>query len=143
MAIAIGAMWKQVLGVEIKLLNQEWKVFLQTRTLGTTQVFRSGWIGDYNDANTFAELLYSTNPQNDSGWANARYDELLEQAAQEIDLAQRAQYLQEAEQIMLAETPVIPIYFYISKRLVKPWVGGFVSNIMDHTYTKDLYILKH
>jgi oligopeptide transport system substrate-binding protein len=143
MAIAIGAMWKQVLGVEIKLLNQEWKVFLQTRTLGTTQVFRSGWIGDYNDANTFAELLYSTNSQNDSGWANARYDELLDLAAEEIDLAKRARYLQEAEQVMLAETPVIPIYFYISKRLVKPWVGGFVPNIMDHTYTKDLYILKH
>ena len=75
-AIAVGAMWKQVLGVQTRLLNQEWKVFLQTRTLGNTQVFRSGWIGDYNDANTFAELLHSQNAQNDSGWSNARYDEL-------------------------------------------------------------------
>ncbi|MBT8423218.1 MAG: peptide ABC transporter substrate-binding protein [Gammaproteobacteria bacterium] len=143
LAIAIGAMWKQVLGVETQLLNQEWKVFLQTRQLGLTQVYRSGWIGDYNDANTFAELLHSENAQNDTGWGNDRYDELLERAAVETILDKRALLLQEAERIMLDETPLIPIYFYVSKRVVKPWVGGYVPNIMDHTFTKDLYILKH
>jgi oligopeptide transport system substrate-binding protein len=144
LAIAISAMWKQVLGIETQLLNQEWKVYLQTRSMKTTtQVFRSGWIGDYNDANTFAELLHSRNAQNDSGWKNNRYDELLEAAATEIDLQKRALLLQEAEQVLLQDTPIIPIYFYNSKHLIKPWVGGFVSNIMDHTYTKNLYILKH
>lgn len=144
LAIAISAMWKQVLGVETRLLNQEWKVFLQTRALrAETEVFRSGWIGDYNDANTFADLLHSENAQNDSGWANRRYDQLLELAAVEIDAKQRARYLEEAERILLAEQPIIPLYFYVSKHLVKPWVGGFVPNIMDHTYTKDLYILSH
>jgi len=142
-AIAVGAMWKQVLGVQTRLLNQEWKVFLQTRTLGNTQVFRSGWIGDYNDANTFAELLHSSNAQNDSGWSNSRYDALIDAAAAEIDLGQRAKLLEEAERIVLDEAPVIPVYFYVNKRLVKPWVGGYVANIMDHIYTKDLYILKH
>jgi len=144
LAIAISAMWKQLLGVETRLLNQEWKVFLQTRALrAETQVFRSGWIGDYNDANTFADLLHSENAQNDSGWSNARYDELLELAAVEIDQTVRAGYLEEAERILLAEQPIIPLYFYVSKHLIKPWVGGFVPNIMDHTYTKNLYILKH
>ncbi len=51
--------------------------------------------------------------------------------------------MEEAERILLDETPLIPIYFYVSKHLVKPWVGGFVPNIMDHVYTKDLYILAH
>jgi oligopeptide transport system substrate-binding protein len=143
LAIAISSMWKQVLGVETRLLNQEWKVYLQTRTLKNTQVFRSGWIGDYNDAHTFAELMHSQNAQNDPGWVNQHYDELLDQAAKEIDLPKRAKLLEEAERVMLTETPIIPIYFYISKHLIKPWVGGFVPNIMDHTYTKDLYILKH
>jgi len=143
LAIAISSMWKQVLGIETRLLNQEWKVYLQTRTLKNTQVFRSGWIGDYNDAHTFAELLHSQNAQNDSGWVNQDYDQLLEQAALEIDLEKRARLLEAAERVLLNDTPIIPIYFYISKHLIKPWVGGFVPNIMDHTYTKDLYILKH
>ncbi|MDP6436235.1 MAG: peptide ABC transporter substrate-binding protein [Gammaproteobacteria bacterium] len=143
-AIAISSMWKQVLGVETRLLNQEWKVFLQTRaTRFTTQAFRAGWIGDYNDAYTFAELMYSNNEQNDSGWVNADYDRLLNDASMERDLQKRALLMQEAERILLFEAPIIPIYFYVSKHLVKPWVGGFVPNIMDHVYTKDLYILKH
>jgi len=143
-AIALASMWKQVLGVETRMLNQEWKVFLQTRAAKIdTQVFRSGWIGDYNDAYTFAELMYSTNEQNDSGWVNAEYDRLLDAAALERDPATRAQLMQNAERILLDEAPLIPLYFYVSKHLIKPWVGGFVPNIMDHTYTKDLYILKH
>ena len=144
MAIAIAAMWKQTLGVQARLMNQEWKVFLQTRAQKLkTEVFRSGWIGDYNDAYTFAQLMHSTNAQNDSGWANAEYDALLDKAAVEGDQALRAGYMQQAEQILLNEAPIMPVYFYVSKHLVKPWVGGFEPNIMDHVYTKDLYILKH
>lgn len=144
LAIAISSMWKQVLGAQTRLLNQEWKVFLQTRsTRFTTQAFRSGWIGDYNDAYTFAELMYSNNEQNDAGWANEDYDRLLTAASMERDLEKRADLMQQAERILLDDAPLIPIYFYVSKHLVKPWVGGFVPNIMDHIYTKDLYILKH
>ena len=144
MSIAIASMWKQVLGVETRLMNQEWKVFLQTRAQKLkTEVFRSGWIGDYNDAYTFAQLMHSTNAQNDSGWANEQYDELLDKAAVEGDAERRAAYMQEAEQILLDEAPLVPVYFYVSKHLIKPWVGGFEPNIMDHAYSKDLYILKH
>ena len=45
--------------------------------------------------------------------------------------------------MLLEDLPIIPIYFYVSKHLVKPWVGGWEPNIMDHHYTKDLHILKH
>ena len=68
-AVAIAAMWKQVLGVETTLTNQEWKVFLDTRNRREiTQVFRGGWIGDYNDAFTFIQLMYSTNEMNHPGY---------------------------------------------------------------------------
>ena len=143
-AIALAFMWKQVLGVEASLANQEWKVFLETRKRKEdTQIYRAGWIGDYEDAYTFAQLLESTNEQNDFGYDSARYDALLAAASAEPDIARRAGYLQEAERVMLADQPLMPLYFYVTKRMVKPWVQGYEGNIMDHVYTRHLRILKH
>ena len=143
-SVAIASMWKQVLGVETSLVNQEWKVFLETRRrMETTQIFRAGWIGDYNDAFTFSQLMHSKNEMNHQGYRNDEYDALLDKAANEIDLERRAQILQQAESILLHDLPIIPIYVYVSKHLVKPWVGGYEPNIMDHHYTKNFRILKH
>ena len=75
LAVAMAAMWRDVLGVETEILNQEWQVFLQTRrTKIDTQVFRYGWIGDYNDPYTFAEILESKHGLNDMAYNNPRYD---------------------------------------------------------------------
>lgn len=143
-AVAIASMWKKTLGVEVQLLNQEWKVFLATRNSRTaTQIFRGGWIGDYNDAFTFSQLLHSENEMNHPGYSNSRYDELLERAAGEQNSILRADLLKQAESMMLDDMPILPIYFYVSKHLVKDWVGGRKPNIMDHHYTKNIYILKH
>jgi oligopeptide transport system substrate-binding protein len=142
--LAAAAMWKQVLGAEVTLRNQEWKVFLDTRQARTeTQVFRNAWIGDYNDAYTFAELYHSESGLNNTGWGNDEYDRLLGLASEENDLTVRAGYLQRAEAILLDEMPILPIYHYVTVRLVKPWVGGFSPNIMDHHRSKDYYILEH
>ncbi len=143
-ALAAAAMWKQVLGVEAQILNQEWKVFLDTRRQKIdTEIFRSGWIGDYNDANTFAELMITGGGINDSGYSNPAYDALIRRAAREGDLAARAEILEEAERLLLADMPIMPIYFYVTSRLKKPWVGGYEPNIMDHHRSKNYYILKH
>ena len=143
-ALAIAAMWKQVLGVEVSILNQEWKVFLDTRNqMVDTQVYRAGWIGDYNDAFTFAELFQSGGGINNTGYASDEYDRFLRLASAEGDPEQRAEYLQQAEAVLLEDLPILPIYFYVSSRLVKPWVGGFEPNIMSHHRSKDFYILEH
>ena len=143
-AIALRFMWQEVLGVEGTLANQEWKVFLETRKgKQETEIFRAGWIGDYEDAYTFAQLLDSTNEQNDSGYNNPRYDALLAAASAEPDVVRRAEHLQHAERVMLADQPILPLYFYVTKRMVKPWVRGYEGNIMDHVYTRHLSILKH
>lgn len=143
-AIALAFMWKQVLGVETSLANQEWKVFLETRKRKEdTQIYRAGWIGDYEDAYTFAQLLESANEQNDFGYDSPRYDALLAAASAEPDIALRAQHLQEAERVLLADQPLMPLYFYVTKRMVKPWVQGYEGNIMDHIHTRHLRILKH
>jgi len=144
LAVAMAAMWRDVLGVETEILNQEWQVFLQTRrTRIDTQVFRYGWIGDYNDPYTFAEILESKHGLNDMSYNNPRYDELLLQASREADPGQRMGLLQEAERVMLDDMPVLPIYYYVSKQMVKPWVAGFESNIMDHHHSRHFRILKH
>jgi oligopeptide transport system substrate-binding protein len=141
---ALAAMWKQTLGVRTRLLNQEWKVFLKSREEKViTQVFRGAWIGDYDDAYTFLQLMRSGNGQNDPGYSSAAFDALADEAAAEANPERRRLLLEAAERQLLADMPFIPLYFYVSKRLVKPWVGGYTPNIMDHHHTKDVYILEH
>lgn len=137
-ATVIAAMWKQTLGVKTTLYNEETKVFLQSRReRRLTQVFRASWVADYGDASSFLDLLLSNNPRNDTGYANARYDALLAQAANSTGDA-RAELFAQAERLMLADTPVIPIYFYVTKHLVAPTVRGWQDNALDHHYTGDL-----
>jgi oligopeptide transport system substrate-binding protein len=142
-ALAVASMWKKVLGVETKLRNQEWKVFLETRRLQEeTEIFRGGWIGDYDDPYTFSELLHSENEMNHSGYASAEYDALLKSASLKPAGKDRTGDLLQAEQIMLNDMPVIPLYFYVSQHLIKPWVVGLEGNVMDHHYSKYVKILK-
>ena len=137
-------MWKKHLGVQTRMVNEEWKVFLENRKQKqVTQVFRAGWIGDYNDPYTFSELMHSTHGINDSGYSNPEYDRLLAEASVEANLDKRRGLLEEAERMLLNDHPIIPIYSYVTKHMIKPWVGGYVPNILDHTYTKDLWIEKH
>jgi len=140
-AVAIGAMWKEHLGIEVSLLNEEWKVFLKNRKEKTkTQVFRAGWVGDYNDANTFLELLHSKHGINDSGYTNPAYDALLSKAALEVDVSTRQALLALAEHMMISDYPIIPLYFYTQSALVKPFIKGYRQNSMGHIYSKDLSV---
>jgi oligopeptide transport system substrate-binding protein len=143
-AVAVASMWKQVLGVEAEILNQEWKVFIDTRNQKRdTQVYRQGWIGDYNDPFSFLELLRSTAGQNDTGYDSAEYDRLVAASQTASDPHARMQLLQEAERVLLADMPILPLYIYVRPRLVQQWVGGYEPNIMDHHRHKNMYILKH
>lgn len=143
-AVAVASMWKKTLGVRTSLINEEWKVFLENRKQKRiTQVFRAGWIGDYNDASTFTDLLHSNHGLNDSDYKNPKYDALLAAAAGETDLKKRSEILHQAECMALADHPVMPIYYYVTKRVLKPYVGGYQDNIMDHHYSKNFYIIKH
>ena len=143
-AVAISSMWKQTLGVEVEILNQEWKVFLDTRQQKIeTELYRSGWIGDYNDAYTFAELFASGSGLNHTGYSSPDYDRLLREASAEGDMKRRAELLQQAERVLVEDLPIMPLYFYVTARLVRPWVGGFTPNIMDHHRSQNFHILKH
>ena len=141
LAVAIAAMWKEHLGVEASLVGEEFKVLLQNIDRHEiTQVFRSSWVGDYNDAYTFAQYLKSDFGLNLPGYRNPRYDALLTQAAAETDRARRRALLEEAERLMLEDQPVLPLYFYVNKHLVKPHVKGWRNNVMNVQYSRNLTI---
>ena len=142
-AIAIADMWKRALGVESKLVKEEFKVLLQDISQKqVTQVFRSSWIGDYNDAFNFLEILQSDFGVNHPGYANPAYDALIRRAAGTVDLGARRALLEQAERAMLADHPLMPLYFYVNKHLVKPYVRGWHQNVMNVVYSKDLSIDK-
>jgi len=143
-AIVLSYMWRKALGVQTRLVNEEWKVFLQNRRFKkVTQVFRSSWIGDYNDPFAFLELLKTGHGANDYGYSNPEYDQLLAEISAERDPQQRLQLMSQAERMVIRDLPVLPIYFYTTKRLIKPCVAGVVPNVMDHQYTKSVRILAH
>jgi len=139
MALAIQAMWKDALGVETTLVNEEFQVMLaniQAREI--TQVFRSSWTGDYNDAHTFLSIMEGGNPANLPGYSSEEYDSLMQRAAEQVDLDRRRLWLEEAERVLLSDHPVIPLYFYVSKHLVSPNVIGWGDNVLDYHYSQHL-----
>ncbi len=139
-ALAVAAMWKQLLGVRTTLINEEWKVFLQNRRQQrVTEVFRGGWIGDFGDAYTFLDIFQGNHGQNDTGFDNPSYNLLLQQIAAERLASRRARLMREAERLLLSEQPIIPLYTYVTKRLVNPALKGWQNNVMDHHYSKHMY----
>jgi oligopeptide transport system substrate-binding protein len=138
LALAIASMWKEAFGIEVRLTQVEFKTLLDDIDRGDVEMFRSSWVGDYNDAYTFAQYLKGDFGLNLPHYKSAAYDALLTRAGAVLDGAQRRALLQEAERVMLADTPLIPLYFYVNKHLVKPQVLGWYDNVMNVTYSKDL-----
>jgi len=121
-AVAIQQMWKKHLGIEIGILNQEWKVFLNTVRALNYNISRAGWIGDYLDPNTFLDMYVTGGGNNDLGWSNKKYDQYIRKAAAELDHAKRLQYFRQAEDLLMEDMAVMPIYYYTNNSLVSPKV---------------------
>jgi ABC-type oligopeptide transport system substrate-binding subunit len=138
-AVAIQSMWREVLGFNATLINEEFQVLLANmRQAEVTQVFRSAWIGDYDDAHSFLSVLRAGSAANTPRYASDDYEALMQRAAEQADASRRALYLEEAERVMLADHPIIPLYFYVSKHLVSPRVSGWGDNVLDYHYSHHL-----
>ncbi len=138
-ALAVQSMWREVLGFEVTLISEEFQVMLANiQSREHTQVFRSSWKGDYNDAHTFLSVLQSQNAANLPGYTSKQYDDLMHRAASQSDLNRRRLILEEAERVLLNDQPLIPIYFYVSKHLVKPRISGWGDNVLDYHYSQHL-----
>ncbi|SEV92429.1 oligopeptide transport system substrate-binding protein [Cognatiyoonia koreensis] len=136
-AIAISQMWKQTLGVETTLANQEWQTFLEARSNGDFDVARGGWCADYNEASTFLDLMDSGSGYNDSKYNNPEVDALLAEA-KTADNPQ-ANY-DKVEEFIAQDTPIIPIYHYAAVNMMAENLEGWpYNNFQQNMYSKDFY----
>jgi oligopeptide transport system substrate-binding protein len=130
-AEAVQAMWRQHLGIDVGIYNQEWKVYLDSQSNLDYDISRAGWIGDYPHPMTFLEIFTTGNGNNDTGWSNSTYDRLIREA-QAGSPEQRMRLLREAETILLTELPVVPIYWYTRTYLLDPRVQGWHPTLLDN-----------
>jgi oligopeptide transport system substrate-binding protein len=137
LAVAISQMWKQTLGVETTLANMEWQTFLDARGSQNYELGRAGWCGDYNEASTFLDIMTTASGYNDSKYSNPEYDALMEQAKTAAD---PLPLYQQAEALIVADLPLIPVYHYASVYMLNDQVRDWpVNNVQQNTYSKDIY----
>ncbi|MGE5529321.1 MAG: peptide ABC transporter substrate-binding protein [Patescibacteria group bacterium] len=142
-AEAIQEMWKKGLGVNATLTNQEWGVYLTSRTQLKYQAARAGWIGDYVDAMTFMDMWVTGGGNNDTGWSNKQYDALIDKAKTSGDPKVRIKAMHQAEDILMAEMPICPIYFYTRPYLQQDYLKGVTHSTIGMVDFKWAYIIKH
>ncbi|WP_425616219.1 peptide ABC transporter substrate-binding protein [Anatilimnocola sp. NA78] len=127
----VQQMWREHLGVDVQLRGLEWGVYLDAQDKKDYYIARAGWIADYPDPNTFLDMFVTGGDQNMTGWGNPHYDQLIADAGKEADPVKRMAIFKEAEALFLDELPIIPMYFYVSKNLIKPHVKGFCNDVQD------------
>ncbi len=142
-AEAIQAMWKENLGIDVKLMNQEWAVFQDTRHVGNFEIARAGWIGDYADPMTFLDLWTSYSGNNDAQWKwttdevkfadNKKFDDYIE-ASKVTTGVERDNNMYSAEKLMMDQMITMPIYYYTGQVMVKDYIKGWERDILGTWY---------
>jgi oligopeptide transport system substrate-binding protein len=124
--------WRKHLGIEVSILQQDWQVYLDNQRKLNFDIARAGWVGDYSDPFTFLSIFRSTDGNNNTGWANAHYDELMLASTLEKDVEKRMKILHEGEDILLDELPVMPIFWRMNSRLERPEVRNWKASMLSH-----------
>lgn len=133
--------WKTNLGINVELVNQEWATYLSNRNAGNFMVARAGWVGDYQDPNTFLDMFVTGGGMNGGKYSNLTYDAYIQTAAQMPDGEDRMATMQMAEGIMIDDDQAImPLYFYTTQNMINTDVwGGWYTNTMDYHPVKDIF----
>lgn len=137
---ALAAMWRMNLGARVNVITEEFRVHQQNRRIGKLQFFWNAWIGDFPEATTFLALALKSNPQNYMGFDNPEYERVIAEAMRQTDEAARNRLYLEAERILDEQAPFLPIYFYTSRHLLRPYVQGWQDNANDLHPSRDLYL---
>lgn len=140
-ALAVQAMWKETLNIDITLENQDWKVFLSNQRNMNYQIARASWVGDYYDPNTFLDMFVTNGGNNETGWSNKQYDHHIRAAALSASKEERYAHFQAAEKLLVDEIPILPIYTYTRNFLVSPSVKGWHDDILDYVSFKGVHLV--
>jgi len=134
-------MCRDTLGVNVNLVRQEWKVYLNSLSLLDYDIARSSWVGDYPDPNTFLDMFLTGGGNNRTGWSSPEYDKLIADASREVDPGKRLEILRKAEDLLVQQAvPVAPIYYYVGIQLYDPAkVGGVRANVLDEHPIRAIY----
>jgi oligopeptide transport system substrate-binding protein len=142
LALAVAAMWRQTLGVQTELHNEEWRVFVvNRRERRLTEAFRGGWIADYADPLSFLDLFRGDSPLNATGFDDPAYDAALDRAQGMLDPSARSDALAAVEQALLRQQPILPLYFHVSRHLVSPRVRGWTAHPLDRHFGRWLELV--
>jgi oligopeptide transport system substrate-binding protein len=142
-ATEMQALWRRDLGItSIHLRAQEWKVYLNTQQLIDFDLSLSAWIGDYNDPQTFIDMFVTDGGNNQTGWGDPQYDQMLATSENTADPAVRMQILHDMEKILVEDqVPIFPVYFWVGMSLYYPdKVGGFEPNFVDDHRWGEFYL---
>lgn len=131
-AEALQAMWKEHLGINVRIVQREWGTYLEKQFSSDYDLAASGWIGDYLDPTTFLELWIKDGGNNNTGWDSPEFERLLNVAENTADLGTRLATLSEAESIIISEAPVLPIYWYTTNYLLRPEVKNWNPLLLNN-----------
>jgi oligopeptide transport system substrate-binding protein len=132
-AIELQQMWHDELGIQMNLRQVETKVFWGMQSRLDFELSRGSWIADYNDPNTFLGMFLTGDGNNDTGWSNARFDDLVHAANAENDPDRREKLFQQAETILIHdEMPIVPLYIYVGINYFDTnKISGIYENVLD------------
>lgn len=138
-AEAVQEMWKQNLGINVTLRNEEWKVFQENRKNGNYTVARHGWIGDFADPMTFLEMWITGAGVNDAKYANPEYDKLINDS-KSASGEERDKILKEAEALLAKDLPVMPIYYYTNPAMMRTNIKNAPKSALGQVYYRNAYV---
>lgn len=142
-AAAIQDMWKQNLGIDVKLTQQEWKVYLDNQEKLNFDISRSGWLSDYVDAMSFIDMFTTNGGNNQTGWSNASYDAAVAKAKSSADPKVRIPAMHDAEKILMDQMPVMPIYFYVNNFVQKPYLKDVGYSPLGFVDFRSAWVAQH
>lgn len=140
---AVIAMWYEHLGAEVALDQRELKVLLQEEKLHKVALYQFAWTGDFPDPLTFLGLFSTGSETNFADYSSSSFDGLMGQAERSATPDKRYQLLTQAENILNDDAAMIPLFYYGSRHLIKPYVKGWQNNLIDRHPSRFMYILEH